>query len=254
MKKQIPNLLTLLNLLCGCIAVIFAVRNQLDTAALFVVIGIFFDFFDGFAARALGVSSPLGLQLDSLADMVTSGVTPGIVMFQLLKSSVSPNGWELTSTLQMISGADKGITFLDVFPYLGLLITLGSAYRLANFNIDENQTASFIGLPTPANTLFILSLPLILLYETGDFWSVFILNPYVLVVITLLSTYMLNAKIPLFALKFKTFGFKGNEIRFLFLGASIVLLLLLKFTAIPFIIFLYVLLSVIHNMREKKSV
>ncbi|CEN46406.1 Phosphatidylserine synthase (fragment) [Capnocytophaga canimorsus] len=155
MKKHVPNCITLLNLLCGCIAVIFAVKNQLQWAGLFVALGIFFDFFDGFFARLLHVKSDLGLQLDSLADMVTSGLTPGIVMFQLLSySHFVEENTSLTTTL---------------LPYFGLIITLASAYRLANFNIDSRQTTGFIGLPTPANALFILSLPLILLYQNSTF-------------------------------------------------------------------------------------
>ena len=143
-KKHIPNVITLINLLCGCIALVFAVDLNFDMVFYFVALGIFFDFFDGFFARLFNVSSPLGLQLDSLADMVTSGVVPGFVMFHLLQQSQNP----LSNNL--------------ILPYLGFIITLGSCYRLANFNIDTRQTDSFIGLPTPANTLFIVSLPLVL--------------------------------------------------------------------------------------------
>lgn len=147
MKKHIPNIITLLNLFCGCIAVIFAIQNKMDWVIFWVSLGIFFDFFDGFFARLLNVKSELGLQLDSLADMVTSGVTPGIAMFQMLSSSnfVVHND-SLLSTL---------------LPYFGFLITLSSAYRLANFNIDPRQTLGFIGLPTPANALFVISLSVI---------------------------------------------------------------------------------------------
>ncbi|MEX0361790.1 MAG: phosphatidylcholine/phosphatidylserine synthase, partial [Allomuricauda sp.] len=158
MRSYIPNFLTLLNLFSGCVATVFAVQNQLEMAAIFVFIGIFFDFFDGLAARALHVQSEIGVQLDSLADMVTSGVVPGIVMFQLLDMSQA-SGWS--------EGQLAGIPWLgvDVAPiaFFGFIITLASAYRLAKFNVDENQVSSFIGLPTPANTLLILSLPLILL-------------------------------------------------------------------------------------------
>ena len=141
-KKHIPNLITLLNLFCGCIAIVFITNKDFTFAFYFVCLGIFLDFFDGFFARLFKVSSPLGLQLDSLADMVTSGVVPGYIMYALME----------------YSDASKE----NFFPYLGFIVTLGACYRLANFNIDERQTDSFVGLPTPANALFVLSLPLIL--------------------------------------------------------------------------------------------
>lgn len=231
MKKQLPNFITLCNLFCGTVAIIFAVRGMLDCAALFVAIGIFFDFFDGFFARLLHVKSEMGLQLDSLADMVTSGVVPGIAMFQLLSSS--------TYVLET-----EG-TFSMLLPYMGLFISLGSAYRLANFNIDTRQSTGFIGLPTPANTMFILSLPLILQYQSTEIVVFFLRNTWVLLGITLLSTYMLNANISLFALKFKDYSLKNNIVKYVFLVVCLLLLLVLKVIAIPFIILLYIFLSLI---------
>jgi len=146
MKKHIPNIITLCNLLCGCVAVIYAAKGDVYVAGGWVLLGIFFDFFDGFFARLLKVKSEIGLQLDSLADMVTSGVVPGIAMYQMLQLS------------DMMEGANTWLVYL---PYVGFFITLASAYRLANFNIDTRQTTGFIGLPTPANTLFIISLAVI---------------------------------------------------------------------------------------------
>lgn len=238
MRSYIPNFLTLLNLFSGCVAAMFAVLNQLDMAALFVFIGIFFDFFDGLAARALNVQSEVGVQLDSLADMVTSGVVPGIVMFQLLEMSQT-SGW----------GSGANFMGLEASPiaFLGFVITLASAYRLARFNIDENQVSSFIGLPTPANTLLILSLPLILLFHNNDFLNGIILNQWFLLGLTFLSAYLLNSKIELFALKFKNWSFKDNAIRYLFIIGSLILLLTLRFLAIPVIVILYILLSLINK-------
>ena len=231
MKKYIPNSITLANLFCGTIAVVLAVENRLDWAALFVGLGIFFDFFDGFFARLLNVKSDLGLQLDSLADMVTAGVVPGIAMYQLLKGST----WVV----------ENETTIAGFVPYIGFVITLASAYRLANFNIDTRQTTGFIGLPTPANTLLILSLPLILQYEPTE-WMISILqNVWVLIGITLLSAYLLNAEIALFALKFKDYSLKNNGIKYLFLAVSVVLLILLKISAIPIVILLYIALSLV---------
>ena len=143
LKKHIPNFLTLLNLLCGCIAIVFIADSRFDWAFYFVCLGIFFDFFDGFLARKFGVAGPLGVQLDSLADMVTSGVAPGFVMVKLLENQDFFEGQ-------------------SYWTYLGFIITLGACYRLANFNIDTRQSDSFIGLPTPANALFVMSLPLII--------------------------------------------------------------------------------------------
>ncbi len=249
LKKQVPNIITLLNLLSGCVGVIMAMQNHLVAAAIFVGLGIFFDFFDGLAARSLKVQSELGLQLDSLADMVTSGLVPGIVMFQLLKRAVS---FETTLPKDWNSPGIFDFNF-PVFALVGLLITLGSAYRLAKFNIDDRQTSSFIGLPTPANAIFILSLPLILIFQPEVWMVSIILNKWFLVVITLLSCFMLNAEIPLFALKFKNFSFKENWFRFFFLLFALVMIIFLQFIALPVVIISYVLLSLILNSTLKKE-
>ncbi len=249
-KKQIPNIITLLNLFCGCIAVIFAVQGQLELTAVFVMLGIGFDFFDGLAARLLNAQSELGLQLDSLADMVTSGLAPGIVMYQLLTQVfgkpfyVLPGSW---NSDQIMASFDWSYLSL-----LGLLVTLASAYRLANFNIDTRQTTSFIGLPTPANTLLIISIPLILKFQQETWVVEMILNKWFLIVLTVLSCYLLNAEIPLFALKFKTWRFSENKIRYSFLLITVLLLVFLKFIAIPVAILLYILISVVF--KEKKRI
>ncbi len=237
-KKQVPNTITLLNLFCGCIAMVFALNKEFEMAFYFVSLGIFLDFFDGFFARLFQVSSPLGLQLDSLADMVTSGVVPGIVMYQMMGSS---------------SGFPKLDWIVEPFPFVGFLITLGSCYRLANFNIDTRQTDSFIGLPTPANALFILSLPLVLRDLDSFFVLELLTNPFVLIGITLLSVYMLNAEIPLFSLKIKQMSLKKNALQFSFLLSSLVLLVVFQYAGIPLVIVLYVLLSVANNAFSKMN-
>lgn len=242
MKKHIPNFITLLNLLSGCIAILFAVKGNLVMAAVFVAAGIFFDFFDGLAARSLNVKSDVGLQLDSLADVVTSGVVPGIVMYQLMSRALLNSGE---------TGRDWTFSGME-FPFepvalIGLFITLASALRLAKFNVDDRQTDSFIGLPTPANALLILSLPLILTFQPSPWISALILNIWVLMGLTVLSCYLLNAELPLFALKFSDWAFAKNKMRYFFLIACLVLIILLKFLAIPAIILLYVLLSVFQN-------
>jgi len=242
MKQHIPNFITLLNVFCGCIATVFAVLNKLEFAAIFVFLGIFFDFFDGLAARLLDVKSELGLQLDSLADIITSGLVPGIVMYQLLSMSQS-GGWNLD-----MFGASSEINLVALS---GFIITLSSAYRLAKFNIDEDQVSSFIGLPTPANALLILSLPLILLYQGNMVLNEIILNEWFLIGLTLLSAYLLNSKIELFSFKLNSSSFKENGIKYLFLLLSLVLLITVKYLAVPLIIALYILASLAEKQFKK---
>lgn len=231
--RFVPNAFTLANLFSGCMAVLFAVNDRMEYAALFVAIGIFCDFFDGFFARKLKVASDVGLQLDSLADMVTSGLVPGIVMYQLLNQA------------QGLPWGEDTFSYTPNLGWLGLAITLASAYRLAKFNVDERQDTSFIGLPTPANAIFILSIPLILMYEEYAFAKALFTNPYVLLGITIASCILLNAELPLFALKFKNFSWSANLKRYLFILACIVLIVFFKFLAVPFIIIIYILMSLL---------
>lgn len=233
-KAQIPNLFTMLNLFSGCVALVMVANHKFDLAFYFVCLGIFFDFFDGFFARKFGVAGPLGVQLDSLADMVTSGVVPGYFMFQLMQDSDA-------------FGAESYL------PYLGFIITLGACYRLAKFNIDERQSDSFIGLPTPANALFIMSLPLVADFFQNEIDLAFSYNSYFLLVITFLSAVMMNAEIPLFSLKIKNFSFAKYKLQVFFLILSVLMLFFLKIVAVPLIILIYVLLSVINNIVTKKT-
>ncbi|WP_452220400.1 CDP-alcohol phosphatidyltransferase family protein [Lacinutrix salivirga] len=244
-KRYIPNFITLLNLFCGSIAVIFAVHNHFVLATLFVFLGIFFDFFDGFFARKFNVQSPLGVQLDSLADMVTSGLVPGIVMVKLLEFACGKKAFNITSdwseTMQW-----SGLEF-NIIPLIGLCITLASAYRLAKFNIDEDQQSYFKGLPTPANALLILSLPMIMEFQNSDTMNAIIFNKWFLIGLTVVSCYLLNSSIKLFALKFKDWSFKNNSMRYIFILLSIVLLVVLHYAAIPLIILLYIILSLLSS-------
>lgn len=234
MKKHIPNLITFGNLFAGSIACLYAFQADFLWAFIFMFIGIFFDFFDGMAARILDVKSELGLQLDSLADMVTSGLVPGIVMFHLIGKSVNPD----------FSFQEFDFASIDVVALFGFLITLGSAYRLAKFNIDTRQTDAFIGLPTPANAIFITSLALSI--ERLPFLQ----NVYILCFISILSYYILNAEIKLIALKFKNLNFKENWYRFLLILVSIALIISLQFLAVPIIIAFYIILSIIISKKE----
>lgn len=234
-KAQIPNMFTMLNLFAGCVALVFVAELNYELAFYFVCLGIFFDFFDGYFARKFNVAGPLGVQLDSLADMVTSGVVPGYVMFQLMRS-------------------EDAFGTASYLPYLGFIITLGACYRLAKFNIDTRQSDSFIGLPTPANALFFGSLPLINTSFFDDNFSGVIYNNWVLVGLCFLSAYVMNAEIPLFSLKIKNFSFQKYKLQIFFLLLSVALIVFLQVLAVPIIIVLYVMLSVFNNFSKKKSV
>lgn len=239
-KKHVPNIITLLNLASGLIALVYAFNTDYRMAFMWVAIGIFLDFWDGFAARVLKAQSPMGLQLDSLADMVTSGVVPGLIMFQMI-FEIAVNRLE-----SMEMNLQQQNFYLGILPYVGFIITLASAYRLAKFNVDTRQTDSFIGLPTPANALFIMSLPLILSHSDGDGFVFDILsNPFILAGICLLSAFLLNSNIRLFSLKIKHFDWETHKTQVIFLVVSAVGLAVLQYAAIPLIIILYVVLSLI---------
>lgn len=245
MKQHIPNAITLLNLSSGLLAIIAIFKGYYDEAFLFVCLGIFFDFWDGFFARKFKVSGALGLQLDSLADVITSGVVPGLMMFKLLLDIQEDDSSKYYLT--------EDFYYMGFVPYLGFIITLASAYRLAKFNIDTRQTDSFIGLPTPANALFIMSIPMIQFDGTHEWLVNALFNPFVLLGISFVSAFMLNAEIPLFSLKIKEFSLEKNKLQFFFLTLSFVLLLVLGFTALPLIILSYVALSVFNNTLLAKK-
>ncbi|MDO7849618.1 CDP-alcohol phosphatidyltransferase family protein [Hymenobacter sp. M29] len=233
MKRHLPNAITCLNLLCGCLALTYIFAGQLETGAWFVAAAAAADFADGLVARALRVSSAIGKDLDSLADMVSFGVVPGAILFHLLyKSMISPE-----------PGLHNLVGWAGYVPYVGFLVTIFSALRLAKFNNDTRQTNSFIGLPTPACTLVVASLPLILAHDQFGLRSV-VLNPLVLVGMAVLLSGLLVAELPLFALKFKTLRWGDNRRRFIFLLLTAGLLLMLGAAAVPLVVLLYVLLSV----------
>jgi len=236
-KRLIPNLFTMLNLFCGCVALVMVADNNPEYALFFVALGIFFDFFDGFFARKFGVAGPLGVQLDSLADIVTSGVVPGFVMYSLFSDP-------------LVFGSN------EYLPYAGFVITLGACYRLAKFNIDTRQSDTFIGLPTPANSLFFTSIPLIIWVSpeyADNAILLILLNKWTFFGLCFLSAYVMNAEIPLFSLKIKDFSFAKYKLQVFFLAISVIMLILLKIVAVPLIILLYVLLSVINNIFNKKA-
>ncbi len=217
-KKHIPNLLTCCNLTCGCFGIVFCLEGRETPAAYFVWAAAGFDFLDGFAARMLKVSSPIGKELDSLADMVSFGLLPSVVMYTMISAST-----------------------VDVWlPFIGFLIAICAALRLATFNVDETQTDSFKGLNTPANTLFITSLPLI---SWAGNW---LQTDWMLIAITIVFSWLMVSPIRFFAFKFKNFGWKDNKVRFTFLAISVLLLALLQINAIPVIILLYIVSSLVE--------
>lgn len=217
------------------------------------------DFFDGFAARMLRVTSAIGKDLDSLADMVTFGVVPGMVMFQLLKKAVMLNNFEGCAGCETPGHYIEPSIIESCLPYVAFVIPVFSAVRLAIFNNDNRQTVSFIGLPTPANGIFICSFPLVMVFSEGIDGSVYttsgevlILNYWLLISVTFIMSFLLLAQIPLFSLKFKTFTWIGNRTRYLFLISCVLLFVFFKFVGVPLTILLYILYSVIDSFIKKQ--
>lgn len=234
MKKHIPNTITCCNLISGCIAVTYALFGNLPLALAWIVIGAIFDFFDGMTARLLHVSSPIGKELDSLADDVTFGVAPSAIVYYELTVMDYPAFLE---------------PLRPVLPYAAFVMAAFSALRLAKFNLDERQTTSFIGLPTPANALFWGALMV-----GGSQWVE--ASPYHVVgvlAMLLVSCYLLVSEIPMFALKFKQWGWKGNEVKYLFIASSALLILLLGVKGIAVVIAWYVILSVTVSRKGQAT-
>ena len=275
-KKHIPNAITCGNLLCGCLAIIKIFEGNLVMASYLVGIAAVLDFFDGFAARMLKVSSPIGKDLDSLADMVTFGVVPAMIMFKLIDIS-----YVIAFTKTLSTGDRSGLWANyhsnNLIKFVGLLIAVFSALRLAKFNNDTRQSDSFIGVPTPANSIFVCGFPLIFnqlgfnfseinqLLDNEEIYAasgnyigsvcLFIISsPLTLAITSVVLSLLLISEIPLLALKFKNFGWADNKIRYIFLFVAILTILLLKLVAIPLVIVLYILISIVNNIFLKTKV
>jgi CDP-diacylglycerol---serine O-phosphatidyltransferase len=216
LMKHLPNALTCGNLLCGCVGVVFCLENRSLPVAYFVWAAGVFDFFDGFTARWLKVTSPIGKELDSLADMVSFGILPALVMYKMIEASSSS----------------------PYLPFIGFLIAVCSALRLAIFNVDETQHDSFKGLNTPANTLFITSLS----FLPGSIAS-FVQQDWVLILITIVFSFLLVSRINILAFKFKDFSWEHNKLRFTFIALAVLLLVFLGKPALPLIILFYIAFS-----------
>lgn len=242
-KKHIPNSLTLLNLLCGCLAIgsLFIGRSEL--IPYFIGISLLADFLDGLVARLLKVSSPIGAELDSLADMVSFGVLPGFLMVYLsCKAYVgSPEDFSFYNGLVSISNFKSALIIF--FP---LLITLFSALRLAKFNVDTEQSKEFKGLATPASTIFVIGLFMIL-KDNGSLID-FMLNPWLINLISLILALLLVSNIPMFSFKLGDFSFKNNKWQIIFLVSSVLLFAFFKFVSVPLIIVVYILLNLVRKL------
>lgn len=275
-KRNIPNFFTLCNLFSGCVGIVFALEGNLVWCAYMVGIAGVFDLLDGLIARTFHLTSELGKQLDSMADIVSFGVVPGVLLYKMIICTqlfVSFN----ENPLLFISAQAKEGAHINYLAMTGFLVTVFSAIRLAKFNIDTRQSYSFIGLPTPGNAFLIASLPLSIPESLTDmlrpigsltfeqisaFGTIisgedniyeYLLQPYSVIALTFISCFLLVAPLPLFALKFKNVSFKDNKIRYTFLALAAVLLIFFKFLGIPLIIILYIVLSAVNNMRLKKK-
>jgi len=229
-RKHIPNAITCLNLFSGCIAIVFAFQGAYMTAACLIALAAIFDFFDGFAARLLHAYSPLGKELDSLADVVSFGVAPGVMIFSFI------------SDLSFTTGRSEYLA------YLAFLIPVFSALRLAIFNLDERQTTSFIGLPTPANALFWA------FGIAGSFEYVLdtTFDPMIVVAVTIFFSWLLVSNLPMFSLKFKHYKWMGNRLRYYFIAGCIVLLIMLGIKGLSACILWYIGLSLLSVLSPKK--
>ncbi len=245
--KQIPNIFTLLNLFFGCLAIIFILQSgislistpdgtqmmnmpeQIFMASLFIGIAAVIDFLDGFVARLMNASSGMGKQLDSLADVVSFGVAPGLIIYQFLRLSVArePNGLN-ASTLWLLPA---------------LLLPCAAAWRLAKFNLDETQSFTFKGVPTPAVGLLVASFPLIFWHSASNTITDLLLNKWIWYLVVLALSYLMVSNVPVMSLKFKDYSFKNNSYKWLLIALAIVLVILFKWTAVPLIFISYILLS-----------
>jgi CDP-diacylglycerol--serine O-phosphatidyltransferase len=276
---NLANLITGSNMLCGFIAIILALAGRIDIAPLFIFLGAVLDFFDGFVARKIGVSGAMGKQLDSLADVITFGLAPGIISLVMIvlgvdNSSLFPaedsarvyqndltyytyfqvSAWMQALVYNVPNNFDASIKFL---PFVAMIIPFLSMFRLAKFNIDERQTDRFHGLPTPLNTMFLMFFPLYFSLNV-DNWAHqgkfihWIFDCYTIAGIAIIMSLLMITDIPLIALKFKNFSWKDNKFRYLLVGKSLIIILIFQLWAIPIIVILYLILSIIDNYTTKK--
>lgn len=258
--KNIPNLFTLLNLFCGLISIVLTFGNShtIIIAGYFIFAAAIFDFFDGFSARVLNANTRVGKELDSLADMVSFGVAPSMLLFILLEHSLKIKQFSFT------------LPIADVLILLSpMLIALFSAIRLAKFNINEHQKESFLGLATPASAMVVASIPLIWNFDTRDlllfpsierytyFWagaaflSIYIVKPIILTILSILLSVLLVVNIPMFSLKFKNYSYEDNKLKYIFIIVSVILFAVIQILAAPLIFILYITFSIFNNILDR---
>ena len=249
-RRSVPNFFTIANLVSGLLAIQFSLTGHLDWAPYCIFLAIIFDFFDGFMAGILKVKSDKGKQMDSLADIITFGAAPGFIVYALFK--VVKDTYSVG-----YNGDYDWMTYLEYFAFI---IPVFALFRLAKFNVDSKQSNSFIGVPTATMAIFFASFPLLAdqaVFEPSKLTTFIlnnvILNPYALIILTLLFSILMVSKIPLFALKFKAFKWKGNEIQFIFLIISILSIIAFQFWAVPIIVLLYIFMSAVNNMLNRKT-
>jgi CDP-diacylglycerol--serine O-phosphatidyltransferase len=234
--KHIPNFITSLNLACGFIAIIFILNGDISTASWLILAAMIFDFLDGFAARALKAYSAMGKELDSLADVVSFGVAPGLLIYHLLYLS---NTNDVGSMFYINGGTSLFLMLVPAF------MPVCAALRLAKFNIDTTQTTSFKGLPTPANALAVISFVLTGAYSHSTLISSFLTSPIALIGLSLTLSILMVTRLPLLALKFKDLKLKGNEGRYLLIAVSAAMILIFGIGSIPGIIPVYIIVSLV---------
>jgi CDP-diacylglycerol---serine O-phosphatidyltransferase len=239
-KNHIPNLVTLLNLISGSIAIFMAFSGEMVLASWFIIIAAILDFLDGFVARVLHAGSEIGAQLDSLADVISFGLAPSAIMFQLILQS--PGNLTLSAGL------------IKILPYTALLLVAGGAYRLAKFNTDAEQAVEFKGLPIPATGLFVAALPLIVnQFEKSEELARIFQHQYILLAIIVLLSWLMVSNIPMISLKFKNLKWKDNISRFILLGSVPLLFIFFRWSTIPLIIFLYIIISIFSRSLNTKN-
>lgn len=243
LMRHLPNLITILNLLSGCVGITLAFAGNIHIAAFMIGVAAIFDFLDGFTARMLHVNSDIGKQLDSLADIISFGLLPGVIVFQMMNNSLNIPQFRLLGQV--------------IPPFLAFILPAFSALRLARFNIDPRQTNSFFGLPTPASALLFGSFPLIARYsdlnEQNFLINSLLNNYYFLAGITILISILLVSEIPLIALKFKNFKWSGNQPQYLLLLSTFILAIFLGLKAIPLSILIYIIISLAYRSRTKSD-
>ena len=233
-KKNIPNAITSLNLVSGCIGIMLVFRGSVELGSIFVIVAAVFDFMDGMAARLLHVHSEIGKELDSLADLVSFGVLPGALVYVMLEQSSFPS-WVV---------------------WFALIIPVLSAIRLAKFNLDTRQSESFLGLPVPANAIFWVGVTYInsrlLASGVNEFLQSIFNQPLIIIILTVVLSLLLVSELPLFSLKFKNLKWGNNQTRLIFIGLALILFIVLGVSSLPMIIVLYILISILVNLRAFK--